>query len=202
MAYNPDEPRDEAGKWTDMPDGSRAPASSYVRGVRVTTDEAIMLQDYQSGSEPFNNWLRGVRGARARNPGQIPAKLDALLARVEPTTADLTVYRAFDISHAFIDRSGFMYDKGFLSTSMDQSISRNFLSDYAKPGMLEIKIPRGSRVLRLKSGAATEFGYEKEVILPRNAKIKVTSVKREPVRQLGLIVRYKATYVPDKRYKG
>lgn len=68
-------------------------------------------------------------------------------------------------------------DKGFVSTSKNKSIAKQFASTDEKVFM-QIKIPKGASVIddtQLPSSACSKMRNEEEVLLPRNSQFKILS---------------------------
>lgn len=196
MTFNPDQARDEQGRWTDMQTGEEGSTPGrFVKGMSVSKDEADTLVRYAVSSSAWNNHLRG-KGIHAKDPGANKARLDAMLARAPKLESDLTVYRMAPQQNIRVNRSGFISDKAFMSTTSSREVAVSTFFDYnqrAKNVLLKITVPAGTRVLRLNSRRMGEYAGtedEHEVILPRGSKLKMMGVDRSKGPYLTYMARY------------
>ena len=132
----------------------------------------------EEGPGERNEWQKNLR------EGHI-SRLDQAIAGSPPTTADLVVHRGVSGKRAIasIEKAGVggtYIDKGFGSTSMSLTVAREAMSGElfgaktsAEGKVITIKIPKGSKALT--AAGISNYG-EREVILPRNSKFKITKI--------------------------
>lgn len=177
MAFNPDQPRDEHGRWQPTFSADRKTAEQEVHALHakalktpLTPEEHKAVEAYVRGNyEAMNGGLR-----KGRTSDKVTA-LDAVIARTE-LPHDIVTYRGTgrELGQKIHDqwkagkRDLVFEDKGFVSTSGHKSVADSFSLFHR----MEIRIPKGSKALPVLGGG------ESEVILPRGSKFKVISSKK------------------------
>ncbi len=138
----------------------------------MTDDHIAAMLDYRGeGFMDINSQLRSgnVKPAVAAAIKVLDSAFDA----VPMTTEDFVVYRAIgylnpkDLGRQFTDQA-------YVSTSYSRDIAQNFaieMTDDPKSPVITIKVPKGSKVLKLSD----EKGHEAEILLPRYAKFTLQS---------------------------
>lgn len=205
--YSDDQPRDDSGKWTDGGSGDPRAMADWGRWTKATSStEKAALGRYQAGgSGAINLALRGKPVAsEEKGPlhgmqiGTAVKRMDAAIAKADPLPREAVTYRAIatyneDPTGRLLDlKPGTRFrDGGFVSTSASADWVRR---RYAPPDqggdtsgngpdhwqMMEIHVPKGTRVAFLAAEGATDVGsfkHEQEVLLPRGGTFTVRSVK-------------------------
>lgn len=178
MAFNPDQPRDEHGRWAATFSSDRKTAEREVNELHgkvlpapLTEEEKKAVDSYVYGNYEAMN--RGLR-KEGRTSDKVSA-LDAVIAKTA-LPHDVVVYRGTGdtLGRKIYDqwksgkRNIEFVDKGFVSTSAHKSVADSF----SLFNRIEIRIPKGSKALPVYNGG------EAEVILPRGSKFKVISATK------------------------
>jgi len=139
----------------------------------LSDKEKNAIKNYQGdGFEKMNASLRN-----GNPPGEKVKELDAIINKFR-LSQDFTVYRGVGntVSKQIEDnwKEGVIEfsDKAFVSTSMSKKIAERFSKN-----TMEISLPKGHPVLDIVT-ENFEHSPEQEILLPRNVKFKVTSVRR------------------------
>lgn len=166
--------------------GSSADTDPKTWTKRLSKKEKDALVDY-AGSE-FSRLNSGLRGGKlSKKDQETVAALDSALAKSKLTKdttlhADEKLYRAADIPavNAAIragDLEGLEFtDKGFVSTTKDKDIARNFQRSEGSR-LFIINAPKGTKAGDISSLGAT-FAKENETLLARDTKFKVSKVEK------------------------
>jgi hypothetical protein len=176
-AGNPN--HDEHGRFSSGPGGAGAhePGGGWPPG-----DEALRraVKDYAAGDHgQVNRELR-----QGRPPGPKALALDAALAGARLPEA-VTVYRGVSDHEALkLAKGAVLRDRGFLSTSLEPRVAREFAGAGPRAAVVEIRAPAGARGAAV--GALTSFPGEREVLFARDARIRVTGKRVD--RKHGLTV--------------
>lgn len=164
---------------------SGPPTAAGVAGMdALTRDEKAAVDDYSTiHYSDINNVLRG-RFANPRFQEQIDAAkgrikaLDAAIAKGS-LARDAVLFRGthIDAVGGKVPAVGTVFsDGGFLSTSPSRDSAASFASGSAGMGaLLRIAAPKGTRAIDVSHVAG---GHEKEVLLNRGTKLKVTGVSQ------------------------
>lgn len=100
---------------------------------------------------------------------------------------DFTVYRGVSEDFANKLKSGTsFYDKGFVSTTSDKNIAGEFSG--SKGVLMEISVPKGSKAISLAK--SSKHPEEKEILLNRNGKYKITGESKNESGKRILHVEY------------
>lgn len=159
-AFDPDEPRDDTGKWTS--------GGEFSRGKDSEARYSAVASYQGHGYKAINTALRGA--------GKISPKLQDTIKHLDNAVKSsivkhaLTVYRGVSATKTF-NPEMFVAGKtvtlkGFTSTTMNSKTAEDFVSGSKKAVRFEIEVPKGAHALEIKS-------QEGELILPRDAKFKV-----------------------------
>lgn len=107
---------------------------------------------------------RDFRGRERLLPNQrkMARYIDLAFNLVSPLESDILLFRGIQSP----DESFYDTDLGYTSTAVDSKVADHFMKK-ANCCFFGIRIPKGSKVLRIKNVGF--FGDESEVILPRNA---------------------------------
>ena len=133
----------------------------------------------QYAADYLNDSLRNDR-ALSTEWRKVAEILDRVIA-ANVSAHELTLFRATfdDFVDSFIDNDEYVYP-AYLSTSADEcTIQRHFANafDWRIPVLIEIHCPAGTPMLDLEQN--TSFGgHEHEMLLPRRARLKVSSVRQ------------------------
>jgi ADP-ribosyltransferase exoenzyme len=186
--YDPNEPRDPAGKWTDAGGGDddlgsmalggedrfSTPSTRKVDALRdemgiteadVPFEQRQALDMYTADSTGFNKLARGGYGT---DSAEIE-NLDTLVNSHE-LPHDVTVYRTvgWQRTKNILDHVGDTFsDPAFMSTTLDKS-------KIDKPGSyIEIQVPKGSHAFPV--GSLSNFPEEAEILFPRDSRLQIIS---------------------------
>lgn len=215
MTYDPNQPRNELGEWTSGAAAARASAAAESvldsMGGSVSPGHAAALGYYQQAGHVFiNRTLRGqdhltyagtgtpeshIKKRRAENEAHAKV-IDAAIRRSPPLPNDVTVFRGSAQGLA-VKPGSTVRDKGFVSTSASPKVAKKFSKASHDTGggkgggatLFRIKVPKGKRGLWMpKLGGS--YANEKEFLLPRGSKFKVTRVtKSDGVRYVDMELR-------------
>ncbi len=184
MTFNPDEARDDHGRWTSIGAGD------------FTSEELDALRGH-AGMDyvATNSYLRGTKlGGREIDQGlalyakENVAKIDSAMAK-SAMTKDATVYRSirqqgwYDIHGQDLKVGDVITDKGFVSTSRDLE-TVNKMPQHATA---EISVPKGypavdiedlDRLFQGHVAAPDTLRTEHEILLNRGTRFEVTAVNK------------------------
>lgn len=140
------------------------------------TEHEMVLDFYTSTSyRPINRMLRhgedpGSDKRKARLQHEVSVLTDFISIQ-DPTTSETTLYRGTrePISLGVGDE---FHDRGFVSTSRDESVSTRFSS--SEGVLFKIAAPKGSQMLDVASVGGPDD--EQEVLLPPGTQYRVTKV--------------------------
>lgn len=165
--FDPDQPRDDAGRW------------SSGAGGELTAEEKAALKDFQAiGFVDVNNSLR-----QGLDPPPVVATLDSAFRKAAPLEKDETVLKGIGPTYASrlaeLGVGAGFKDLGFPSTTSDPKIAKKFgVGQYAgSGGTVRIRLSQGSRVLRMVDAGLS--GYESETLLPRGVTFRITGVSKK-----------------------
>jgi hypothetical protein len=178
-----DQPRDADGKWTDTAGGvvGGATAGKVVGGGGVVARQALTAWGARG-----HELKPALRSGATLSP-EHAAWTKTIDKHLETSTPyDGEVYRGIRMTPneaAALKVGGEISDKSFQSTSANEKTATN----YALPRILDDK-PTTSVVVKIEKGHGgvdisrevgdTAVATEKEVLLPRNTKLKILSVER------------------------
>lgn len=143
----------------------------------LTSKEYDAAKAYTGNSYVNMNHL-SRSGTLDQHPA-MAAKVKALDSAIAKSTLekDLTLYRGIPASAAksmfpggVVQTGQVVSDKGFSSTSLRQEVAHNF----SKGVVLHINAPKGSKALDVRH--LSQHSGEDEVVLPRDAKLRVVGV--------------------------
>mgnify|MGYP001562935043 CR=1 FL=1 len=148
--------------------------------LRVNVVERHTLQNYQDGAyRKINGTLRRGKTLRG-DTGTLISAMDAVFARAPRLEETSILFRGGSFKGAQKLKRGKKFtDKGFVSTTTQESVARNFMDDdLDKPGgnavLFRIQAGRGTRGIWM--GQATGYGREAEFVFPRNTRFRVQRV--------------------------
>jgi hypothetical protein len=143
--FDPDEPRDEGGRWTNGGGdgdgtGEGTTATPLVSSVNFSSKQMEALAEYAIDSTPLNNALRqGKQLTKEQN--QLMRNVDAAISN-NAINKNITVYRG--VSDVMVQRYVAMgigkttLQAGFLSTTKDLDVAKEF-----GVGLMHIEVPQG-----------------------------------------------------------
>ncbi|MTK11875.1 MAG: phage portal protein [Clostridiaceae bacterium] len=173
-SYNPDQPRDDKGRWTGGGAVSDAVAEiSGIGGISQAEDDAIKA--YTGGDYlNLNRELRGVRDHSGKYDATVQG-LDTMLSRAslpEKTTVFRGVGSAFVAKYEGQLKKGFTFeDPGFVSTSKNSAMGKKFASQSTKNILMEIRLPKGANAADVSS--ISDAPHEGETLIHRKSSFKV-----------------------------
>jgi hypothetical protein len=151
---------------TGVVDGGVLGGGPVVRTADDLTElELMALDEWQAGPNANTSVRRGGE------PDRTARTLDNLMARVEPTSEPMVLYRGVDAVAADQIRAsvgGTYGDLGFIATSRvpEQAF------EYSQGLIARVEVPAGSRVLPVDELAPTRLPSQ-EVLLPRGSQFDV-----------------------------
>lgn len=154
---------------------------SATSGKKLTAEEQDSLLWYiGDGYLDLNRHLRGLPSDINEYGLLHVAKLDSVMSKTK-TNKDLTLTRLTDMSSIpkGLKAGDVITEKGFLSTSRQNQFGSSFdlvAENVANPVWLTIKVPKGSPAVDIGKLGIT-WRDEHEVLLPRDTKMRVLSVK-------------------------
>lgn len=185
--FDPDQPRDESGKWTDAGGGGGyVPASKIEHQIaatykdwNLTADEKQALQAYSgSGYAIINGSLRGkVQGLDLAVHAAVVG-LDKAIAKSPGLAQPTTVWRWINYPETVLPEwkpGAVLHEKGYTSTTMDDVLALGMKSGGST--MLTIDLPKGTKAA-YPLGAGADMGasrVERELILARGSQFRIDS---------------------------
>ena len=176
------------GECTDEQSAIRSDQASELFGAYSPQKaDKDTFKKYSGGiSLDVNGYLR-EGDSKNKEFDAVTKTLDSALAK-SVLKKDITVYRGMNISEeqlGKLQKGTIFTDRAFISTSRSRSTAQQFVHN----GVLtEIKLPAGSRALNVMPFSS--FRGEMEVLVPRNAKLKIidfSSTGNKRVLKLELI---------------
>ncbi len=167
---------------------------------KLSDNERNVVSEYQSSGiyDPMNIYLRTGKlkssfsndlqddlfagGLTEESLPWLKQEIDDLDKSISLSLApsECTVFRGVDNDVMKNVKIGDVYiDKGFMSTSFNLSVSRDFAGEQGS--LLKIRIKHGTKALYADPISDLD---QKEVILARNSKLKVTAIRKEDNRRV------------------
>lgn len=163
------------------------------KGVKLPDEAHTALKNYVTGEADGTagkSWADRTISKRLRGATPLSASqqkyadnLDAAFNSVPATEKELTLHRGIDTTK----KSGVSQlpkdlkvgdtfgDKGYMSTSLSSKVAEDFAT---KDGdVLHLTLPAGAHPIDVNAHISGAYGAEREVLIPRGAQIKVTSIK-------------------------
>jgi hypothetical protein len=160
--------------------------TSYAAGYRMAPRNASLNSTWKpspsqttslkryttsTGYAQINNQLRFGQGT---NQTQHIKAIDAAFADVAPLTTSLVLSRKLSGNGPFpgypppMTAGAVFRDKGYVSTSKDPNV-------FGGDVLMEVRVPKGKKVIDLNHTSGSAFEHEHEVLLPRNTQFKIVS---------------------------
>jgi ADP-ribosyltransferase exoenzyme len=198
--FDPSEPRDEEGRWTDDGGGESTPhvpetAAFEPQWDKIKSDETASRLQFAIQkwvSEDFveiNHALRKGSLARDDERDEAIKSLDDAFQYAVATPRDYLVYRGMGPSHHTVGEE--WQDKGFVSTSSSRSVANAF-AETNGGYLVEVTIPKGTkmiapmvspdkdrRIYEEEQEGAEIVRDESELTLPRGSKFKITGKRHD-----------------------
>lgn len=195
--FDPDEPRDEYGRWTSVAPDLLNQYSDWrsLFGSASRAEQMAMGNYSLLGYKSLNERLRGKRPWHTDENGwdaETRDALDAMMAK-HSLPEDITVYRLMAYHPSWVGggKVGAVYtDLGFVSTSTMLPVLGLPQDMSGRTMVARINVPKGTRALWL--GHRYEHNRdEHELLLNRGLYFKITGV-----RQIGRTTEYSMDVVP------
>jgi hypothetical protein len=142
-------------------------------------DKKALMAYMLSGHQAINGQLRGEPQKYAKTSKEtVDARIAALdrMARGGKLVREQTLFRGTDLQYLGDVKVGTVYrDKGFMSTSRSEKVTESFRGN----AVIRIRATKGTRVIDV--GHHTGVHDEQEMILSRNAGLRVTKVTKSGV---------------------
>lgn len=157
--------------------------SEQIGYLNSLSEESLFaLEDYVADSR-YNEFLTGkFRVASSddfMSAVSLVSRLDEIFEKCPPLKTSITVYRGVWYDDAGAYKPSYkhlcVFDKGFVSTSFNMKTARGFVPGKDGCCVLQLTIPKGTRVLPLATHGS--IPAEQEVLLPRSGKICLTRQK-------------------------
>lgn len=183
--YDPNQPRDSHGRWTDGPSSDRGEAVfQSIPKTKATGTQREALNLYADSG--------GFVGVNEGNLGDFSKTIKAAFKKQTPTKTDVVVHRG--ISDA-VDIDSFVEDlkqnkklRGFVSTTTDSAFAARIAGNRGLT--MEIRVPTGSRVIKPGESERIyldEDDWEREVLLDSGGTYSVVEdITRDGRRHLRL----------------
>jgi hypothetical protein len=129
------------------------------------------------------------RGLRARRTPPLARELDRAFEQLAPLEQHGLVYRGVELARTRqkVEVGRVIEDRGFASTSARRTVADSFAG--SSGDLLEIEVPKGGKLLDVNRAARSQFGGESELLLPRGARVVITSIKARPKGKRGRVIR-------------
>lgn len=183
-AFDPNQPRDEDGKWTDggtawswgdeAVNEYNGPETAFAQSL-PQADRDLLQNYYTAGTEEVNGALRNKRTLDGK-AGEAVKLLDKAFLEAPALPAPLILYRVVPLSVAEewmggADERGIVGDRAFVSTTISESAISNLQEDLDdETFVFEIKVPAGAKALPLAGLSGGHFTWQQEYLLPRNSR--------------------------------
>lgn len=181
------------------------------------TPKASLTRYIQSGNGAINGLLRGV--SRHTLDGTEPNEIRALdnLFDNTPPLPKMTVYRGLTVNGVkrltgngeLVDAIGTVVsDPAFISTSKDKEVAQDFSTNisadaHGMRGFMTISLPKGSNGVNVARTINSKSGWdatEKEILLPRGSKFRITAINVRTDPKFGdKVVHIKADWLGSER---
>jgi hypothetical protein len=192
--FDPDQPRDEGGKWTETGGSVAAEKAGKKWAEDLTATEKDAVSHYASaGYANINAHLRGKKTTKTPSNDEIERLTKALDKASLPEA--VTVYRGISKSLKLRPDMEFQ-DKGFMSTTTsfrNAVIFTGLQGPEGKGAVLELKVPKGYRAAHI-AGKFGAIESENELLLQRGARFRTTKRHRVKVG-LHVITVYEAEII-------
>lgn len=183
LRYNPRQPRDGDGRWTD---GSPGGSADLTRtNVELSDGDRQFLSDYVEDGRSYREINDALRGQRelTREMADKVARLDGITADAQ-LDSDTTLYRAMSVKSTdrlmgdIIRGSGTITDPGYGSASGDRDAVEDFKGTTDNTVVFEIKARKGQPVLVLGDDLSDTAMMQtpQEVLLPRGYRLRIDKV--------------------------
>lgn len=193
LNYSPTQPRDSLGRFASAGSYGSLGPSGFIDQVRadykdtLTAEQKIEVMSYTDSSYQYTNpTLREVRGDISKLDDyrkETVKQLDS--AMIHKLKGDTELYRGVDIEGQFL-KGDVINNFGYSSTTFGKDTAEKFAIDASGPKsakVLTIKAKAGQKglipaIISDNDVDVSLRGQEKEYLLPRNLKLKVTDTKQ------------------------
>lgn len=183
--YNPDQPRDEDGKWGEgggaaSADSGAAPGGGAGGGP--TEAQKITIREYVSGDAGSANVTLRSGGKLSSYEADVVRDMDGAIERSPAFDKETTLYRRVDegLADKHMKVGGEFRDKGYMSTSNSESKTEGFgQDDGGRSTLIRIKAPAGTRSIEPNRYLGEDDRRDEgEHILARGTRLRFTSESR------------------------
>lgn len=181
-------------QWTVKTDAMAWGKSRFAPwAAEVKTSHVTAIKYYKSsGYTDLNGFLRtGVGSAKART---YVKSLDDILSRASAAMPEnVMAFRGtqfkewFDMTGADVGK--LITDKGYMSASLIRSVSHDWASYGPHHVLLEIRVPKGTKLPYLDAKSGLPNVQEYEVLIGRGAQLRLTGIRTDFVTTWGGQVR-------------
>lgn len=169
--FDPNQPRGSDGKWS---------GSGVTHVSQLTKAERGSLSAYTfKADRPINRQLRTNTCCKRNTAGHVKRLDSAFDKAAYPKT--VTTYRGIDeklfdgIASRATPGKTVLRDPAYMSTSLERSVAHGFAKQgKGRGGIIKVKVPAGARALNVTT--ISEFKGEREVLLGRGSKYRVTKI--------------------------
>lgn len=152
-------------------------------GESLDEDQQHVVADYAAEGYASMNYTLREGSAPDRVTRQDVKVLDAVLAKAEKAKAPHLVHRGIStattarLKAALAEGTGFVRDDAYGSTSMSLTVAQGFANRKTAGGhVVDISIPKGTKLAYVGSSGLTRFPEEEEILLPRGAVYRAEQV--------------------------
>lgn len=188
---------EENDKWAGIEDHRE----QYTRSMKIHNKSPITADEHRSteyygrnGHAHINNHLRGKRTISNLLIGKDTLEdhknnIDSIVNK-HSLNHNTHLWRGMRNSAIRKFKVGkdnhVLHDKGFVSTSLNPSVARDFSSPNDKNHhLIHIKVPKGSKALYMnKHGTGNHEYNEDEVLLPRDSKFKYSHSTKDDLNNI------------------
>lgn len=141
---------------------------------RVSREETKALRYYQDGE--YHSINGHVRGGGTAEGNEMVRLMDSAMAKQQALSEDVVLYRGIRPGpfNPEVLRQDSFVEKGFMSTSFDQSFSRRWAGNDDQSVLLHVFMPAGSKGYLMKEIGESEFVSE------RGVELRVRKLIRSP----------------------
>jgi hypothetical protein len=166
------------------------PAEERTMENGLTQTESLAVHEYQGADYAFiNTWMRNPDNGGNQQDKEFylrkASNIERAIDKQPPLKGEEIVYRGIrtdkKTSAAFI-KDAIIEDKAFMSTTADREVAKNFGNT-----VLTIRVPKGTKALKMQEILHNPSSErEKELLLQRGTKLKITHVRQESGGFLGM----------------
>ena len=190
--YDPNQPRDEDGRWSSIEELTDSEMTdAWSESVKSLTERQLLgVAVYKGdlGFKEMNTLLRGSKRTGSASENALLGSIEDLKSAMRPNPRGVRAFRgtstrglglgdnpSVDDVKALVGKD--IVEPGFSSLST----KRQKASQFFQGVIMEVDVPKGAPSLWLDGIQSVQADYnESEMLLPPNAKLRITSVEAMP----------------------